>query len=215
MNVKLDPFPRFFPLDRAAAFSDGVFAVVITILVLGIEVPSETGLSGDALAAVRDKLGHQVLVYFVCFWIVAMYWFHQSLLLGSVHRMDRKMMAMNLMFLMPVTLLPFVTQLMGARRDEWTIVALFALTNVLAALVFHAMWRHVASEPEFHKDEQTMALAQRVGFMLRVFITIMVCGVVVSFVHVRAGIAFFALTPFAAFYGYVRDPLRSRRDRRQ
>ena len=72
------------------------------------------------------------------------------------------------------------------------------------------MWRYVGSQPDFHKDGQTMALASRVGFILRVFIAIMVCGVLVSFVHVRAGIACFALMPFAAFYGYVRDPLRSK-----
>jgi uncharacterized membrane protein len=210
--MKFDPFPRFFPLDRAAAFSDGVFAVVITILVLGIEVPSESGLSGDALAAVRDKLAHQVLVYFVCFWIVGMYWFHQSLLLGSVKRMDRRMMVMNLMFLMPVTLLPFVTQLMGARRDEWTIVALFALTNILVALVFHSMWSYVATQPDIHEGEQTTMLARRLRIALRLFMGVMVLGVLVSFIHVRLGIACFALMPFAAFYGYVRDPYGSKQE---
>ena len=58
--MKLDPFPRFFPLDRAAAFSDGVFAVVITLLVLGIEVPSESGLTGAELDAMLTSSGHQL-----------------------------------------------------------------------------------------------------------------------------------------------------------
>lgn len=108
--MKLDPFPRFFPMNRAVPLSDAVFAVVMTLLVLGIEVPSESGLSGAALDLMREKLAHQVLVYFVCFSIIAMYWFHHSLLFDSLKRMDRQMMLMNLMFLMPVTLLPFVTQ---------------------------------------------------------------------------------------------------------
>ena len=49
--MRFDPFPRFFPLDRAVPLSDAVFAVVMTLLVLGIEVPSESGLSGAALDA--------------------------------------------------------------------------------------------------------------------------------------------------------------------
>ena len=212
--MQLDPFPRFFPLDRAVPLSDAVFAVVMTLLVLGIEVPSESGLDGAALATMREKLAHQVLVYFVCFWTVAMYWFHHSLLFGSLKRMDRPMMFMNLMFLMPVTLLPFVTQLMGARRDEWTIVALFALTNLIIALVLGLMWSRVAAQTETHKDEQTAALSKRVRTALRGFAGIMVGAVLVSWVDVKAGIACFLVTPILAFYGYVRDPSRAQQGRR-
>lgn len=209
--MKIDPFPRFFPMDRAVPLSDAVFAVVMTLLVLGIEVPSESELSGAALEAMREKLAHQVLVYFVCFWTVAMYWFHHSLLFGSLKRMDRRMMFMNLMFLMPVTLLPFVTQLMGARRDDWTIVAVFALTNLVISLVLRQMWSHVAAQSEMHKDQQAVPLANRVKVALHLFVGIMIAGVLVSLIDVRAGIACFLLTPIVAFYGYVRDPLRSDR----
>jgi uncharacterized membrane protein len=181
----------------------------MTLLVLGIEVPSESGLSGAALDAMREKLAHQVLVYFVCFWTVAMYWFHHSLLFSSLKRMDRPMMLMNLVFLMPVTLLPFVTQLMGARRDEWSIVALFALTNLVIALALHQMWGHVAAESETHKDQQTVALAHRVRVALGFFFGILVGAVLVSLIDVKAGIACFLVVPMVAFYGYVRDPLRS------
>lgn len=208
--MRLDPFPRFFPMDRAVPLSDAVFAVVMTLLVLGIEVPSESGLSGAALDAMRDKLAHQVLVYFVCFWTVAMYWFHHSLLFGSLKRMDRPMMFMNLVFLMPVTLLPFVTQLMGARRDEWSIVALFALTNLVIALALHQMWGHVAAQSETHKDQQTAALAQRIRVALGFFFGILIGAVLVSLIDVKAGIACFLVVPMVAFYGYVRDPLRSK-----
>lgn len=202
--MKLDPFPRFFPLDRALPFSDAVFAVVITLLVLGIEVPSESNLGGPELEVVREKLGHQVLVYFVSFWIVAMYWAHHSIFFASAKQIGRPIVVMNLMFLMPVTLLPFVTQLMNARRSEWVVVAVFALTNLLAVWVLQRMWSYVVARPEMHTSQQTVAVAKRVRFGLRVFVGVMIVGVLVSLVDVRVGIFCLLLAPIAAFYGYVR-----------
>jgi uncharacterized membrane protein len=68
--MKLDPFARFCPWERTLALSDGVFAVVITLLVLGIEVPERGMLGNEGLA----KLGHQIFIYFVFLCLVAMYW---------------------------------------------------------------------------------------------------------------------------------------------
>ena len=68
---KLTPLPQFFPLERTIALSDGVLAVVITLLILGIEVPESGNLSGPERILVMEKLGHQFLVYFVSFWILA------------------------------------------------------------------------------------------------------------------------------------------------
>jgi hypothetical protein len=53
--LTMEPLLRFFPLERVVAFSDGVFAVVITILVLGIEVPSDGALDPTAMALAREQ----------------------------------------------------------------------------------------------------------------------------------------------------------------
>jgi uncharacterized membrane protein len=69
----MKPLPRFFPLERTITFSDGVFAVVITILVLGIEVPEDVALDPASIAPLREKFLHQILVYGVAFCLVAMW----------------------------------------------------------------------------------------------------------------------------------------------
>ena len=58
----MESLPRYFPLERVIAFNDGVFAVVITILVLGIEVPTDVALDASAIALEREKHLHQLLV---------------------------------------------------------------------------------------------------------------------------------------------------------
>ncbi|MGB5694768.1 MAG: TMEM175 family protein [Polyangiales bacterium] len=208
----MEPLPRFVPLDRMVAFSDGVFAVVITLLVLGIEIPSDAVLTGSALATEREKILHQLLIYFVAFWLVGMYWSQQSLFTAGLKQIDRGTFVLNLLLLLPITLLPFVTQLMGTMRDDWRAVLNFALINVLATFVIERMWSRIAALPEIHESPQTAMLAARMRVELRVHAAVIFLGVLVARFDVRAGTLVFILIPFAHFYNFLRDPFRSRFD---
>jgi len=206
----MEPLPRFVPLDRMVAFSDGVFAVVITLLVLGIEIPSDAVLTGPGLAVAREKLLHQLLIYFVTFWLVGMYWSQQSLFTSGLKQIDRGTFVLNLLLLLPITLLPFVTQLMGTMRGDWRAVLYFALTNVLATFVIERMWSRIASLPETQKGPQTATLAARMRVEVRAHAAVMVVGVLVALLDVRVGTFVFIVIPFAHFYNFLRDPFRSR-----
>lgn len=201
--MKLDPLPRFFPLERTLALSDGVFAVVITLLVLGIEVPARGTLGSEEF----DKLGHQILIYLVCFCLVGMYWSQQSLLFAGLKRMDRRTVVLTLLFLLPVTLLPFVTQLMGTWRDDWEVVAVFAATNLLAGLAFLGLCKHLVGEPDLHEATRSAKLAQRLSLGFFFLVSAMVLGVLVALIDVRAGILCFVLLPIVHFANYLRHPL--------
>jgi uncharacterized membrane protein len=206
----MEPLPRFVPLDRMVAFSDGVFAVVITLLVLGIEIPSDAVLTGSALVMEREKILHQLFIYFVAFWLVGMYWSQQSLFTSGLTQIDRGTFVLNLLLLLPITLLPFVTQLMGTLRGDWKVVLYFALTNVLATFVIERMWSRIASLPETQKGPQTATLAARMRVEVRAHAAVMVVGVLVALLDVRVGTFVFILIPFAHFYNFLRDPFRSR-----
>ena len=208
----MEPLPRFVPLDRMVAFSDGVFAVVITLLVLGIEMPSDAVLTGSALAMEREKIFHQLLIYFVAFWLVGMYWSQQSLFTSGLKQIDRGTFVLNLLLLLPITLLPFVTQLMGTMRADWRAVLYFALINVLATFVIARMWGRIAALPDIQKSPRTAILAGRMRVELRVHAAGMVLGVIVSRFDVKVGTLVFILIPFAHFYNFLRDPFRSRLD---
>jgi uncharacterized membrane protein len=183
----MEPLPRFVPPDRAISFSDGVFAVVITVLVLGIAIPSDTVLVGRALAVERGKLLHQLLIYVVAFWMVAMYWSQHSLFFSGLEQIDRGVFVLNLLFLLPVTLLPFVTQLMGAKRDDWKVVLVFGINNLLVALVLERMWSRIAAVPEAHKSPQTAMLATRIRVGVRVYEALMILGVLIARLDVPGG----------------------------
>jgi uncharacterized membrane protein len=200
----MEALPRYFPLERVVAFSDGVFAVVITILVLGIEVPSDLALDPTAITLAREKLLHQLLVYVVAFGLIAMYWTQHSLLFAGLQRADRRLVVLNLLFLLPVTLLPFVTQLMGARRDDWRTVLVFAGTNLIIAWFLERQWAHVLTIPETHKGPKTARLARRLVWASRFFALVLCLGVFVSLLDVKAGIAVILVMPLLHFMNFVR-----------
>lgn len=200
----MEPLPRYFPLERVIAFNDGVFAVVITILVLGIEVPTDVALDPSAIALEREKLLHQLLVYLVAFGLVAMYWTQHSLLFAGLRRVDRGLVVLNLLFLLPVTLLPFVSQLMGARRDDWRSVLVFAGTNLVAAWLVERQWQHVLALPETHKGPKTARLARRLVWGSRFFALVLFSGVLISLLDVQAGIAVILVMPLLNFMNFAR-----------
>jgi uncharacterized membrane protein len=200
----MEPLPRYFPLERVIAFSDGVFAVVITILVLGIEVPSDLALDPTAIALEREKFLHQLLVYVLAFGLIAMYWTHHSLLFAGLQRVDRRLVVLNLLFLLPVTLLPFVSQLMGTRRDDWRSVLVFAGTNFVAAWLVQRQWAHVLALPATHKGPETSRLARRLVWATRFYALVLLVGVLISLLDVRAGIAIILVMPLLFFMNFVR-----------
>src|SRR3954463_12583090 len=97
-------------VDRVVAFSDGVFAIAITLLVLSIDVPN---VPDDRLNdALRDLLPF-VYTYALSFVIVGLYWLAHHRLFRSLERVDRTLLWINLLVLGVVALIPFPTEVLG------------------------------------------------------------------------------------------------------
>jgi uncharacterized membrane protein len=98
--------------ERLAALSDGIFAVAMTLLVLGVTVPaSATVQHGDerALWSALVALGPRLLTYFMSFLTLGIFWVAQQAQLSHLSRSDRHLTWINLAFLLGVSLIPFST----------------------------------------------------------------------------------------------------------
>jgi uncharacterized membrane protein len=127
--------------DRMKALTDGVLAIVLTILVLGFEVP-EHDFSQAGLLAFLAQLAEPFIAYVVTFGIVSAYWIQHAAIFHYVTAGDRWFFWINLLFLLPVTMLPFLTNLRATYHDEHLVTVLYAATNVLCGLLLLALWRH-------------------------------------------------------------------------
>jgi uncharacterized membrane protein len=119
-----------FDLDRSNAISDGIFAIALTLLVLGIDVPK--GQEGHLWEALDDTLP-QVLGYVISFGTAARLWLNHHRLFDDLEAVDTRLMQLNLVYLGLVAFLPFPSGLLGDYGDEPASVVVFAVT--VAAIV--------------------------------------------------------------------------------
>jgi uncharacterized membrane protein len=100
-----------FPYDRVNNFSDAIFAIGITLLVLEIKVPTATEISELGVSGLLNKRIPYFIGYFVSFMVTALYWKSHLQLFQLVKSIDNKLLWLNLWLLFFVVLLPFSTAL--------------------------------------------------------------------------------------------------------
>ena len=121
--------PRLTPA-RLEAFSDGVIAVIITIMVLELKVPRESGMVG--VRAILPVL----LVYGLSFAFTGIYWVNHHLLVDRVEEIDSRVLYTNLVFLFSLSLLPFFTSWVIEKDRGAFSVLLYTMSLVLTGGAF-------------------------------------------------------------------------------
>ena len=122
------------------AFTDGVMAVAVTLLVLNLEVPDVSAEElDDALVDLLSSLG----AYVLSFALVGRFWVLHHSLFETLRAFDGRLMALNLLFLALICLMPFATNLYDDYSDESIAAAVFGATLGMAALVNWLMHVHI------------------------------------------------------------------------
>lgn len=182
------------------AFSDGVFAITITLLVLYIHVPfvGGSGSLGKELAAQWPSYA----AFVVSFLTIGIIWINHHAMVRRLRRADHSILIWNLMLLMTISILPFTTTLMAAylkeSNGESLAAAVYSGSFLLMGLVFAGMNRHILFERvdflEEGLDERTRRLTLQRGVVgllpyaiatalaaLSPYITLAICAAVAVF----------------------------------
>jgi uncharacterized membrane protein len=148
---------------RIEAFSDGVFAIAVTLLVLELKVP-QLGEEAGGLELWSALLARwpSYLAYLVSFVTILIVWVNHHRLFGLIQRSDSRFMFLNGLLLLVVTTIPFPTALLAEYLEKpaaWVACAVYSGTFFLLALSFNAFWRYAA-----HRDRlmaQPLSAEQR------------------------------------------------------
>jgi uncharacterized membrane protein len=124
-------------LERLLAFSDGVFAIAITILVLDLDVPE--GLTDAALRAELGQLTPRLLSAALSFAIIGRFWIAHHALFDRIRTADRPLLILGTALLAPIVLIPFVTKLLAEYVNTAIAVIAYSVTVAAAALAEFAV----------------------------------------------------------------------------
>jgi uncharacterized membrane protein len=140
------PLERMRDPARVLALSDGVFAIIMTLLVLDIRVPqlSEGGSLADALRGLRPSL----TAFVISFIVAGMYWVGHRDLFGLIRRADRGLVWLNIVYLLPLCLLPFGAGLLGRYDREPAALRIYGLIVFAIAVMRVAIWLYATSRPQ-------------------------------------------------------------------
>jgi len=137
-------FPRGSEeFSRVLAFSDGLFAIAMTLLVVGITVPELTdgGDEGELLEAYSD-LASEVISFFISFVVIGRYWIAHHQFFRLLRAMDYALVWINLVYLAFIAFLPFPTGVMGSYFDNPISVATYAVAVALVSGLEVVLFRH-------------------------------------------------------------------------
>lgn len=181
--------------ERVQAFSDGVFAVAITLLVLDLVAPPAN--TPDLLASLADRWP-DFAAFVLSFLTIGIIWVNHHVVFDAVQRVDRPLLFLNLGLLMSVVLLPFSTSVFarfvatGATQSH-VAAALFSGSLLLMSLWFDAAYAWIGRHPELRTGGPAPPITMRSLVRFGAGIVLYAGCVAISFVSATAVLIITAL----------------------
>jgi uncharacterized membrane protein len=122
--------------SRIVAFSDGVFAIAITLLVLALDIPDH--LHGESVAEALWDQRENLLAYALSFAVIGRFWVVHHRFFSAVTGFDGRLLSLNIFYLSWIVLLPFSSKVLGDHGGETAAVILYAAN--LSGVVLTGMW---------------------------------------------------------------------------
>jgi uncharacterized membrane protein len=203
---------------RAESFSDGVFAVAITILVFNLlPIADKTAGTPGTLTLSASSLLHfwpAYLAYVVSFLTIGIMWVNHHTMLSQVTKVDRRVLILNLFLLMGIVAIPFPTALVADHltgsdvSDGQAKVATvtYGLVMMAIAIGFASMWLYLAAHQRALGARRTVHMPRMSTFRFTAGNFGYVAGTVIAFFVPVAALIIFGLLAIYYMFEHLPDP---------
>lgn len=192
---------------RIESFSDAVFAIVVTIMVLEIHIPDGLAFGNDRVALMQ--FCGLLATYALSFVVIAIFWSNHHYLIFTLPKTDRATIWLNNNALFWVTLIPIVARFFGFHPTSPRAVAGYAFVVMMSTLSFSLLRRHAAriSRNEFHR-----ALHRRVFRRIWPAVAAYAAAMPLAFVDIRVAWACLLVLPVMFFLPVTTREMRPMED---
>jgi TMEM175 potassium channel family protein len=198
MTASRHPSPEFPELGRLVSLIDGVFAVAMTLLVLDLKLPSE---SGDLPRALRQMLPG-FLVYLIAFASIAGYWIIHHGTFRLISHGDSRLVLLSLLNLLFVTLYPVTASIVGAHPREPLATICLSANSLLYCLSAWAVWSYAAAHRHLLAEDADYRRLEQVARIMLLVAVGLALAIPLAFLSVYLAYADWILcAPIAAWWG--------------
>jgi uncharacterized membrane protein len=145
--------------SRIVAFSDGVFAIAITLLALSIEVPEQLP-ANTTVAEMLEQQSGDLLAYAISFAVVGKLWLAHHRFFSTVERFDSVLMGLNILYLAWIAVIPVTSEVLGDYGENSSGVIVYAISIIGVSLTFQAQiayaFRSGLIRPELREIERRL-----------------------------------------------------------
>ena len=188
----------FFNKARTEALADGIFATVMTILVLSLVVPTITGSTGSAgLEAYLYGLLPDLFAYVITFIFLGVIWIGHQSSLSHITRIDRTILWVNLLQLMGVGLIPFATALLGRYPMQPLAVVTYGLNGLAVTALYSVIWYYAKLKHLTHEEPSPEVTTYRNKI---VFVAPIIYAFAIGFAYVSVYVSLALFAGVTVFY---------------
>lgn len=194
---------------RVEAFSDGVFAIAITLLILEVKIPGPANLPpGMSLWSALGRQWPSFLAYLTSFGTILIMWVNHHVLFTHIRRVDSVFLFLNGFLLLIVAFVPFPTYLLAEylrHPQASAAAAVYAGTSVFLAVAFNLLWRYASHRHRLLGPEVGEAQVREIKRRYRFGPLLYLAAAGLAFIHVPASvILLMSLAVFFSFTGAMR-----------
>jgi uncharacterized membrane protein len=136
--------------SRVEAFSDGVFAIAITLLVLGLQVPELKRAGDQELRQALLSTAAQLFPYATSFATIGIIWLNHHAMFHFVHRVEHTTLTLNLILLMIVSFIPYPTAVLSKYGALPSATFLYGSVLTLLGITYTVLWSHLVRQQLCH-----------------------------------------------------------------
>ncbi|MDQ6844099.1 MAG: TMEM175 family protein [Bacteroidota bacterium] len=198
MTPALSEHKKKFQLERMILFSDAVFAIAITLLVIDLKIP-EIPEPVTELRVINAFLGliPKLIGFLLSFFLIGLYWTVHHRLFGFVINYTQRLLWINLLFLLGIVLLPFSTAFYSEYTFSFlkTPISIYSINFCYIGLMSFFMWRYVSNPKHNLSENLPASVANYYTFRAMAIPVIFAIIIIVSYFNPRYAIYIPPLTP--------------------